>query len=746
MTWLLTPGSSWNGSTNYSARTPPVQTNTVHGSGFSERAVAAFDEADGMWVEELGHVITVGAGIGDRAMIASVTFWLEGNTQTVTEMTVNPRTGSIGFCTTVASRPGQNGDAQLYAIVKPVNGLERVIGPLNLTLNTDRTNGTRIDRLVRYVNFDTGSDAATGETQCTAWRTMKQAFISAPSGAIVHLEGTTKADVQSAGFPKGRMIEFRGKGVGLTFLRPVSAFRFNLTKVMFSNLTIETDLISQLYGNNVNTARIVCKNCIIGHTVSASGNLDKGYPVGTRNNSKLNLFFRNQEGQKWYLIDSEVKDLFSTGVQLWRNCVASVSGDLIQHGSYVSGGGNDAAVFGLDATQHGNAEQRLHNDIDIVVQSVAAGAGNQKVITFAGSPGIAGTGYLRVLQSANNLPAGDNRFPRNEDATQDYQWLGYKIRASTANTITVEDLDNALGALVAGDLCRAYSIAHGDVYQTVQQANGAPTFENFYVQNLKARGHTWQPILLQSCFQTNTTGTGTGGAKVLFASPALSSSGDVASFAGNHGIQRWSWLRLESGPQSGEARVVAEIISPTQVRLASPFSADQTGTTWSARRAIKDVFICNSVLYLSDSIDQIGQVEPGLIHVTLANCVVPGISPNGTSLVFVAMQTGADLFRNVRFFDSIFKNLNASFQVGVAPMPVSGCFDGDNNWYCTGINRDLGGPADGNFWTVLGEAFADAYRAPAAMTRTHTGKQVMLPYDLNRAARSASAKVGAVAQ
>jgi hypothetical protein len=218
------------------------------------------------------------------------------------------------------------------------------------------------------------------------------------------------------------------------------------------------------------------------------------------------------------------------------------------------------------------------------------------------------------------------------------------------------------------------------------------------------------------------------------------------TFSAAHGARKWSWIRLKSGSQSGEERLTIAVVDSTTVQIEAPFSAAQSGAWWACRRCIKDVFVCNSLLYLTNSESEFGQIDPGVIHMTFANVTLPGFWPSdGRCIGFTQLQNGY-FFRSVRAFDSIFKNFNSSTTNGAAAFPSSGQWDGDNNWYCTGTNRDTGGTADGDFWTVRGQAYSDGYLAPAAMTRTHAGKTVMVPYDMNGAARSSSSKIGAVAQ
>jgi hypothetical protein len=468
-----------------------------------------------MWVETSDYTITVGAGIGNRDMIESVTFWLEGASETVSNVMISPRTGAIGFCINVASRAGQNGDAHLYAQVKPVNGYSRLIGPLALVLNTDA--GTAIVRDQRYVNSDAGTDStagATGQSAGTPWATLAYALANTPSGGIINLQGSAVHNYPAgtfSGTARARMIDVRGAGRANTTIAVVAGgdntFKTNPAKLRFVSLSFRTDAVSQMYGNNTTTGRYVFDNCWVGHSVDPTGNLDKGYPVGFVGVEKNNAFYRTQTGLKWFFVESDVEDVVPAGVHLWRNSTFRGPLDAIQFGSSNPGSGSHSAIFNFNFRQFGNMEQRMHTSMDITVQSVSR-AGSTTVITFSGSPGIsahAAARYLRVLQSTNSVPVGDIQFPINEDgSSRDFAWMGYAIVGSTANTITCTDTGAALMNLGAGDLCRGYTRNHCDHFQFVLQANFAENFENIYVQGYNGAGHTSQPILLSGGWQSTT--------------------------------------------------------------------------------------------------------------------------------------------------------------------------------------------------------------------------------------------------
>lgn len=740
----IQPSASWSGSPLSSGT--PVQADTVYGSGFAERVVCAFDEPPNMWVEQDDYEITVGAAIGNRAWVEKCTFWLEGTEVVVDQMTINNRTGSIGYSIIPQSRPGQNGDAVLYATVKPVNGQERVIS-IPLTLNTDRTAGVVITRPVRYINSDTGNDATgNGLTPETAWATIGKALPLVGSGGIINMAGAAPFDWQSnAGNVNTRMTELRGAGRAFTTIKQVTPglMRWSTTLLLFDSLTVLTDNVTQMYANSAPTGRIVFRNAVAKHSGGPAGNISKGYPEGYLPSEKTGQFYRDQDGQRWYALESTISDINTTYFNIARNSDITTAGDIYQVGAYPNTTGN-IGIFNLRGKQYGNAEIRRHTPVNLVVAS-AVKSGSNTVITFSGSPGIGGFPvgdgniYMRVVESTT-VPAGDREFPINPDGTSDFDTLGYAIVSGSPTATTLTVIGDLTG-LAPGDLCRAYSINHGDAMQFMPPTDGSPNTENYYFQRYKATAHSWQIILTHAGWLSSNSGGATGTPSKIIASWAtVSTVGNTATFSAAHGLHQYDWVVLGNGSQVGQTRLVEEIISPTVVRLSSGFSVDQSGATWGGKRTHKDIAFVDCILHKSGNNAELGQIEPGQIHMSFINCTLPGINGNGGTLLFNHLDAAEGSLRSIGFFDSVVGNLN------VAAPSVFPTIVGDNNHYETGMARDTVGEATTGyvFGGTAGGPYAQGYLPNPAVVGTV--KSVMSPYDINGKRRVVGSPVGAVAK
>jgi hypothetical protein len=261
------PGPSWNGTTTWAGRTPPTESGTLRGSGFAQKVICAFDEPPYMWVTG-DKEITVGAEHGDPAWIQEVEFWLEGRTCTATQACKSPRTGAIGFvCTLDAANFAQDGDAELYATVRPVNGYERVIGPLPFTFNGHST----IARPVKTLK-QSGGD----------YSSLTQALQSAPDGAIVKVDaGTYLEDSNgSSNNVNTRLITIEpadGLSLGdVIFSRtvrrmPAEYYSLRAVRVHFHNIQWDMSKVGYFYGYPSASSAYVWEHCNFIDPNGASG-------------------------------------------------------------------------------------------------------------------------------------------------------------------------------------------------------------------------------------------------------------------------------------------------------------------------------------------------------------------------------------------------------------------------------------------------------------------------------------------
>ena len=96
----LSPGSSWDGTTSWSGRTPPTESSSLRGSGWHQKAIGAFNRAPYLWWSA-DFTVVVGAEHGDDDWIEEVEFWLEGNTATVSTVTKDSDSGNICLVITI---------------------------------------------------------------------------------------------------------------------------------------------------------------------------------------------------------------------------------------------------------------------------------------------------------------------------------------------------------------------------------------------------------------------------------------------------------------------------------------------------------------------------------------------------------------------------------------------------------------------------------------------------------------------
>ena len=734
----IAPSASWNGRAG-SGGDAPTASGTPHGSGFTKRAIAWFDEPEGMWITTTDHHISVGAGIGNRAWIDEVVFYLEGTEVTVASATINPRTGTIGYEITPVSRTAGtplDGEASLYAKIIPVNGLERVIGPLPLSLNT---NGS-ISRPEIFV-ATTGNDSTGNGTVGNPYATPTRALNAAgTSPAIIKLAPGLYTSFNGGGnFANVRQVVIEASGPGVVINptdAPLRNFRWSNRRIRFKDIEIITDNFAQIYGVNTSDGYFTFDNCHIHYSAGAAGIQSRGYPNGWLNSEtfqKQNVFYLDVN--RFSLIDCVVEDFNVTGISLMRNCDITTSQDC-----WVQFRQQNIAIFNVRSHQYGNQENRLHTGVDATVASVAYNAGtNRTTITLSGSPTLAGQAgtndYLRVLQSANGVAVGDQLFPENPDGSRDFEWLGWIIPPAGLNNTnkTVQVVGN-LSALQAGDIVRAYTIGHGDAFQIFPAPALGYNRSNVVVQNYKVSAHSWQPFLFQA--------GGVSSSIISNSSTTVTTSGTAATFSGNHGLNVGDWIVINNNSQTANQRRVVAVGSSTTCTLATAFSPNLTSSAWAQIRNVGDYLFVNSIFHKASQYAEFGQIGQGVENIVYVGCSVPGLNSFGTSAGFAGMQSGK-CFDTVVAFDCIWKNLNASAS-GFTPSFPSDIYVGDNNHYETGNQRDTVGSGGTGIVTLDSVGIDGGYYPVAGLTKTI--ETVLVPWDLNGNIRAIGDPIGPVAK
>ncbi len=386
------PGASWDGTISWVGRTPPTESETPLGSGFTQHAIAAFDEPPYMWVTA-DKEITVCADHGDDSWIDEVEFWCEGNTKTVSTCTLSARTGAIGFSVVLdASEFPIDGDATLYATVRPVNGYELLIGPLYFTANP---NGA-ISRAARYLNYSTGDDAYDGTSPTVdgggvgPWKTYGYALRYTPSGGVITCAaGTYYDDSDTASYNTvARQIDVvaaAGLVIGdVVFSRHLLAsnsLRRLPSKVRFYLITFVWDYV---YWYSVSGYHHVFDHCVIKTSYgSVQGAYGIYFPFATNE-------FRVTGGEKYYLIDSTTDGIEVAGPSMVRGCTVQSMRDTI----HLTEGVYPVAIINTESYHTDMCLSRQSVEETLTVDSATYNGGTGRTtIVWSGAPTLKTTAY-----------------------------------------------------------------------------------------------------------------------------------------------------------------------------------------------------------------------------------------------------------------------------------------------------------------------------------------------------------------
>lgn len=204
---VLSPGASWNGTAGSGGAAPAASATPLGTLVPDETVTGNFADVPNRWVHGTGDKISVVClPPQDPATTAinymkEVEFWLEGNSVTVTDWSVNdtPRLmpdgtfapqGTIGFAVEIGAGTGAvtAGEAILYAYMRGEHGLERRV-EIPLTINVDGA----LDPVT--IDFTANLSGATSATMTTAWAgatgTRSLFFSNGASKAVTLTNGST---------------------------------------------------------------------------------------------------------------------------------------------------------------------------------------------------------------------------------------------------------------------------------------------------------------------------------------------------------------------------------------------------------------------------------------------------------------------------------------------------------------------------------------------------------------------------
>lgn len=465
----IAPSESWDGTTSWGGRTIPTESGTVHGSGWTQQAIGNFDEAPYQWWDA-DFDVSVVAGTGDAEDIDHVEFWLEGSTATVSSRSVNARTGSVGFTVTVQPPAGTDGDAELYATIVPVNGYERLVGPIRMIFNK----GASITRTVKTVKTSGGD-----------YTSIVTAANAASDGWIIKVDaGTwTEDSTGTVGATLSRGYEVRpadGLSAGdvvVTRSSRASLRGFPRTIGIYRDIEFDTEACQVFYdGPN---------RVFIGCLFNDPNGINPGSRYRWNAAEAPTTFFRGNESQKTWAIDCEFNTLISSGAQFYRNCTINYSGDSITiRNEGVSH--SNTTVLGVSANQNwGICALRMHDETSLTVATATYDGGTGRTtITLSGSP---------TLDDVAAPGDSDKSLYFLTGALAGQQFPLYSQTDATDTIVVTGDASSAS----ASDTCWSGHGFHVDSLQWFGAA-GTFTYENTVVQRYKAVGIEHQPFFMQT--------------------------------------------------------------------------------------------------------------------------------------------------------------------------------------------------------------------------------------------------------
>ncbi|UYY76937.1 hypothetical protein [Sphingomonas sp. R1] len=784
---LLMPGANWVIVSGQGVAGPaPARSDMVYDA--QVYPVPACRRTRGYWLN-----VYPGATIGTATIItiqavgttSAIPVSCEGNS-VMAPFGCNPADGSYGHLVRVASAAGQNGWATLSAVLTPAYGGMAETLSIGLHLNTEATGAGFVPIATRYVRLE-GNDVQDGQTPETAKRTLKAAVDSAPlTGAVntknaiwvfdigpgardehlwAKVEGRDVGNATpgvSRAFAYQWVVRGRGRDATVLTVDPVSyAYDWTVTggsarAPKIEALTLDLKEVLQKRGGAwFHDCRITDdwgqnRPRVLGYPRgddTLSGRFPSGFSPGG------SLRFRdNPDGAlnypRWMMSDCEVVLGECGTIQQRLNCTLNVSYDVVTVGD-----SGDWAHQGNHARQFGNLEASLHSGAYLVVATAQQfdEYGGYTELTFEAGPVWAnatggtvedGNTFLRVLQSADAVAISlQNPFPINCDGTRDFPYLGHRIKPNNLDSFPPGwgwDSENRTVRiagripLAAGDKVFAYTVAHGDAGQFVQ--NGRPTVnktrENYTFVDCVFEGHSWQPLLPQGGTVGAAGGAGNGQlVDIADVSVTVAGGSDVVQFDGGvipAWLKRYDWIGYTptDGSPGPVLRCVTSIDSATgQATVHQPFPVARTNAPVQCLKAIVGLYVVNSIYNKSGESYHLAQLTPCLVDSAILCSSFPGWTISEQTLWIRASGPAGGGLWDLRLVDSLFHSVT---QVGAWP-DASG-FLLDNCWTERANNSSIPMPA-ANIVNGRGSGYvfgfpdrtaphAMGYVPTAAMTKT----------------------------
>jgi hypothetical protein len=740
----LRPGRRWNGTAG-SGGAAPLQSATPSGTLVpDERFTGGFSAIPGQWVHGEGIRITA-LGLPPQAAdsdqinyFKEAVFFLEGNSLTVTEWSVNQTPvrmhdgtmapqGSVGFSVEIGPGEGavSGGDAILYCYLRGEHGLERRI-EIPLVINVDRSLDAK--RRVGYVDPARGSDAASGG-KGAPWRTIYHALSAdgvGDGGKVILLSaGRYVEDANTVPRTRPtnnqRMIEvvaaesLKPEDVVITRssrLSPEARWVAMARLVHFQGLTLDLGKILVLE-SRVPKYVLAFSGCRLVDSEGENGprdarSLDVGYnltagPVPLRDG--VNNPFPYARGGI-YLTECLFANYTTQGARLYRNVTAREATD-----SFAGGPGyDDVVVDGYFVTMQRSFHQRLHNQPDLIVASASSNAQGQAVVQLAGPALYAPVGRRPDCKAVIVSGALAGR-----DSIQ-------VVSADPSTNTLVLDDKSALG-LAAGDRLRFYLVWHADFCQ--QQGVVRP--EQIGMRNTTIfRYHATSPSAQLFLTQGNVK---------LEDGTMLSSTGRRFTLATANGVPNLVMpndvLRLASGDQAGEYRLVEAYDPATgSGTLTDPYSRDQGGAAVGRGKTMNGFAMALCVLRKTGTDAELGQLQDGHRNFVLAH---NAFFSQPMCLSFRNKNKGHGHRNHVQLF-----NLYTRLDADTPELPRDGLRI-ERNHFLTGRSRGKAGKLGGHTLKFDG----GTRYAPFEGQQT-VGAKPLIPFDAFGRPITASSPVGAI--
>lgn len=746
---ILEPGNTFDRTEDLSS--VPTASETPYGTvDPTWQPGVQFRAYDYQVIDELTY-ITVIPATGAEGGIAAVYAGCEGN-EVECPWGQNPDDGSWGYifgARSPSSGTVRNGPAKVWVRAVPVNGVERVFAK-TLVFNTATEAADHIATKTLYVDPDRPDNNGNGLSWATAKQTVFDAELALTANERNGTPGTgaTAAVICRFELAPNKTHKWhreigRTSGVNRTFrYRPIingggkrgTAGETVLTwegytatpsspTLSFIDTWHPSGPCPVIQNVRANLDKLlylqrgyVWIDCTREHILSVQAqqaNTDKGYPIGYRSTdipdaassfNNWNGFFRNTVGQSTPLLNGFGRfgeprhvairctdNLMTTGGQQERWDGEEIGGyDFV---SILST--NDYLLDNQLQVQYGNIEYRRHVAIDLIVATADYDSRPGKTrLTFSNGPFEFVMNdpvqYLRVLESANNIPVGNTPYSPNINGEQPFDTMGWFCDANTGTTDVANQIlqvaaviQNAQGGrLQPGDKVRLYGIAHVDSMQVIPDGGSGssptaprPPRENFILRNRKVWMSACQRFLNQNG-RVPASQTGAFGAAVINPEPisgiTISSNGTTVTFdpAVPVSIYKHVWLIPISGSHPGgtydarrHARRVMRIVNSTTVEIDEAFPTDlPAGTTFGIHFSMVSFYEINGISHQYGFDNLISNQSIGMASSAFINMTHSGADPANNRCWVVSQTNGKPYVRGghqVRFINSIITRVTA---------------------------------------------------------------------------------------